>query len=222
MKDFPFFTTEYGVASLVLREIPYKQEAYITIQDAQPGQAEDLLKECVSFCRMCGGEKIYSAGHEILEKYPLHTTVLEMRGPVLPDPDKTEHLFPVTDATVSQWRQLYNEKMRSVDCAATQTAFDEKRIVGSGGAYFVHQAGELLGIGWLEGNKLLAVCGAKPGAGERVMHTLMTLVDEDQMVLEVASTNVKAIRLYERLGFIKVREIKRWYRVLQEICNCEA
>ena len=212
MKDFPFFTTEYGVASLVLKEIPYKEEAYITIQDAQPGQEEDLLKECISFCRMCGAEKIYAAGHDFLSRYPLHTAVLEMRGPVQPDPEKTEHLFPVTDATVSQWRQIYNEKMRSVDCAATQTAFDEKRIVSSGGAYFVHHEGALLGIGWLEDNKLLAVCAAEPGMGERVMHTLMSLVDDEQMVLEVASTNQKAIRLYEKLGFEQVGRRKNYYR----------
>lgn len=213
MKDFPFFTTEYGVASLVLKEIPYKGEAYITLRDAQPGQEEDLLSECVSFCRMAGAENIFAAGHSILEQYPLHTAIYEMRGEAWVEDALLENLFPVTDATVTQWRQIYNEKMRSVDCAATQTAFDEKRIVSSGGAYFIHHEGELLGIGWLEGSELLAVCAAKPGAGEQVMHTLMSLVTGDQMTLEVASTNSRAIRLYERLGFIKVREKQRWYRV---------
>lgn len=213
MKDFPFFTTEFGVASLVLREIPYREEAYITIQDAQAGQAEELLKECVAFCRMAGAEKIYAAGHEILENYPLHCAVVEMRGQAWVDPVKLKNLFPVTEASVTQWRNLYNEKMRSVDCAATQTAFDEKRIVESGGAYFVHDRGEVLGIGWMEDTLLLAICGAKPGAGEQVMHTLMSMVENSDMTLQVASTNEKAIRLYEKLGFIKVREIKRWYRV---------
>lgn len=213
MKDFPFFTTEYGVASLVLKEIPYKEEAYITLRDAQPGHEEDLLAECISFCRMAGAEKIYAAGHAWLERYPLYTSVYEMRGEARTDGEKLENLFPVTDATVAQWRQIYNEKMRHVDCAATQTAFDEKKIVTSGGAYFVHHEGELLGIGWLDGSALLAVCAAKPGAGERMMHTLMSLVEGDQMTLEVASTNERAIRLYERLGFIKVREKQRWYRV---------
>ena len=32
MKDFPMFTTEYGIASLVLKEIPYKKEAYIMLR----------------------------------------------------------------------------------------------------------------------------------------------------------------------------------------------
>lgn len=214
MKDFPFFTTEAGVASLVLKEIPYREEAYITIRDVQPGQLAELLQECVSFCRMAGAERIYAAGHEKLESYPLHTAVYEMRGQALVDQEKVENLFPVTDATVTEWRRIYNEKMRTVDCAATQTAYDEKEIVSSGGAYFVHHSGELLGIGWLRDTELLAVCGVKPGAGERVMHTLMSLVEGDQMTLEVASTNERAIRLYERLGFIKVREVKRWYRVI--------
>ena len=34
MRDMPFFETEYGVASLVLKEIPYQEVAYITILDA--------------------------------------------------------------------------------------------------------------------------------------------------------------------------------------------
>ena len=45
------------------------------------------------------------------------------------------------------------------------------------------------------------------------MHTLMSLIEGDQMQLEVASTNTRAIRLYEKLGFVPVREIRRWYRV---------
>ena len=45
------------------------------------------------------------------------------------------------------------------------------------------------------------------------MHTLMSLVEGDQMTLEVASTNKKAIRLYEKLGFLVTRELERWYSV---------
>ena len=45
------------------------------------------------------------------------------------------------------------------------------------------------------------------------MNTLMSLVEGAQLRLEVASTNERAIRLYEKLGFIKTGEISRWYRV---------
>ena len=33
------------------------------------------------------------------------------------------------------------------------------------------------------------------------------------MALEVASTNARAIRLYEKLGFLKTAEVSRWYCV---------
>ena len=211
MKDFPVFTTEYGVASLILKEIPYRQEAYIHLQATQ--QPEELLAECVSFCRICGAEGIYARGHEFLEQYPLHTAVYEMRGEAWVDESKLEQLFPVTEKTVGKWRRICNERMRGVDNAATQEARDEKEILASGGAYFVHSNGTLLGIGWIRDNTLLAVASVEPGAGERVMHTLMSLMPGLTMTLEVASTNERAIRLYEKLGFIKTREISRWYRV---------
>ncbi|MGM9550322.1 MAG: hypothetical protein ACI3V5_10850 [Faecousia sp.] len=213
MKDFPCFATENGVASLILKEIPYRQEAYIRIQDVQPGQFVPFLEECVSFCRMAGAEKIYAKGPGELSHYPLHAAVYEMRGEAWVDQDKLVNLFPVTEATAGEWRQICNERMRAIDCAATQTAGDEKEILESGGAYFVHSAGELLGIGWLNDTELLAVCSVKPGAGERVMHTLMSLVEGGQMTLEVASTNSRAIHLYEKLGFLRTGEKVRWYRV---------
>ena len=213
MRDFPIFTTEYGVSSLTLKEIPYKKQAFIHIRDVQEDFFKENLAECVSFCRMCGAEAIFAAGHEKLEEYPLYTEVLEMRGVARSDPEKLRCLFPVTEQTVGRWRDIYNEKMRGVDNAATLEKRDEGRLC-KGGAYFVHADGKVLGIGWLEEEKLLAVAAAEPGAGETVMHTLMSLAEGAQLTVEVASTNWRAIRLYERLGFVKTARIGSWYRVL--------
>ena len=213
MRDFPIFTTDFGVSSLVLKEIPYKNEAYIRIRDVQEAFFGEHLQECVSFCRMAGAERIFAAGHGKLEKYPLFTAIYEMKGTARVEEEKVANLFPVTEQTVGQWRQTCNERMRSIDCTATQTARDEKEILESGGAYFVHDCGELLGIGWLRDGELLAVAAVKPGVGERVMHTLMSLAEGETVTLEVAATNERAIRLYERLGFVKTKEKARWYRV---------
>ena len=213
MKDFPVFTTDQGVSSLILKEVPYRQEAYIHIRDVQPDGFEEHLKECVSFCRMAGAAKICATGHDLLDTYPLYTSVYEMRGTAWVDQSKLENLFPVTEATVTRWRSVMNERLRNVDNAATLTAYDEKKILESGGAYFVHHAGELLGVGWLEDTKLLMVASVKPGAGERVMHSLMSLVEGADMTLEVASTNERAIRLYEKLGFLKCAELISWRNV---------
>ena len=212
MKDFPVFPTEFGIASLVLKEIPYRGEAYIIIQDTQ--QPEELLKECISFCRMCGAEKVYARGHEITTRYPLLCGIVQMRGEIFVDESKVEHLWPVTEETVSRWRQLMNERLRGVDNARTLEKKDEQEILNCGGGYFVHRDGELLGAGWLFDGELKLLASCKKGVGERVCHTLFSAEPQRQIKLEVASTNEKAIRLYEKLGFVAVAELWRWYRVL--------
>lgn len=213
MKDFPVFTTDWGVSSLVLKEIPYREEAYIHIQDVQPGEFENHLNECVAFCRMAGAEKIYASGSDLLQRYTVHTSLYEMHGAAWVDHSKLENLFPVTEETVGRWRRLCNERLRAVDHAATLTSADEKKILQSGGAYFVHHDGELLGVGWIDDTKLLLIASVKPGAGLQVMHTMMSLIEGADMSIEVVSTNDRAIRLYEKLGFVKTREIIRWHRI---------
>ena len=213
MKDFPFFATEFGVAGLELREIPYRGEAYIRIREVVPGKLGQLVEECASFCRMAGAERVYAQGHPGLSEWPLYTAVLEMRGTAWVDERKLACLFPVTEETVSQWRQLCNEAMGSVDNAATLEARDEEHILREPGAYFVHDNGRLLGIGWLKDGELRTVAAMQRGVGERVMHTMMSLAEGEPIRLEVASTNTRAIRLYERLGFVTVGEQSRWYVV---------
>lgn len=211
MRDFPVFTTEYGVASLILREVPYRKEAYIIIQSTL--QPEELLKECISFCRAVGAEKIYARGHEYTEQFPLHVIIYEMRGQVEPDESKVEHLWPVTAETIGKWRELLNERMLNVDNAGTLEKRGEQEILDLGGAYFVHRAGELLGAGWIVEDELKLVASFKKGMGERVLHTLLSASRPEQLRLDVVSTNDPAIRLYERMGMEKTAELRRWYRV---------
>ena len=99
-----------------------------------------------------------------------------------------------------------------MDNAGTLTAQSDKKILEQGGAYFVHRAGEMLGAGWLLNGELKLIA-AVPGNGEKVMHTLMSLQPEAPLELDVASTNAKAIRLYEKLGFVQTQELCRWHKV---------
>lgn len=212
MRDIPIFTTEYGVASLILKEIPYKKIAYIRLRTIVPGFQKELLEECAVFCRMAGAERIFAAAEEPLD-LPLAVSVWKMQGQCCPDAELTASLFPVTEETAAQWRRLYNEAMAPVDNAATLESRDETRIARSSGTYFVHDAGKLLGIGWVEDNQLLAIASVEKGQGKRILHTLMTLLQGQTMTLEVASTNIKAICLYEGMGFLKTGEVSRWYQL---------
>lgn len=210
MRDIPMFTTAYGVASLALSQIPYRGRAYIHVRSAVEGQLEALVQECVAFCRAAGAKTVYWACQD-RQDLP-YSAVLEMRGQAAAEPALTQSLFPVTAQTVGKWRQIHNERMQDVDHAAYLTEADEKMLL-SCGAYFIHRDGELLGIGWLEEDTIRAIASVRPGAGESVAHTLMSLAQGD-LRLEVAATNTRAIRLYEKLGFVKVRELQRWYEII--------
>ena len=211
MKDIPIFTTEFGVASLVLKEIPYQETAYIIIRDSL--DPEKLLEECLGFCRACGAEKIYATGHPALENGLFLTAMWEMRRDVAGIPDTDAALWPVQSQTLAQWRDLYNQKVKFVPNGAWMTEADGKAMLQKGDGYFVHRGGELLGIGRASGEMIDWVASVKPGAGRGVVCALSHALTGDVAVLTVASGNNKAVRLYESLGFIRSKEISRWYYV---------
>lgn len=211
MKDIPMFTTDNGIASLILKEIPYKSAAYIKIQSSLEPKA--LLDECVSFCRMAGADSVYATGHPYLEGYPLYTAVQRMQCPADALPETDAALFPVQERTLDTWRELYNYKMANVPNSAYMTVADARKMLDRGNGYFVHRNGELLGIGIAGGDRIDAVISAVPGAGADVVLALRHALSADTAMLEVASVNKRAIRLYEKLGFICIGEISRWYKI---------
>lgn len=212
MKDFPFFTTENGVASITLKEIPYTKTAYIKIQDSL--EPEKLIEECVGFCKMAGAEKILGSGHLFLEQYPLYTQIVQMARLRDGLPDTDAALFPVMEQTLCRFREIYNDRMSAVPNSSFMSISESKELLQRGNGYFIHRGEMLLGIGIASGEKIDAVISICPGAGEDVVLALNHALSGDQAVLEVASTNYRAIRLYERIGFVKTVEISRWYRLL--------
>lgn len=212
MIDMPMFTTQYGVASLFLREIPYRGRAHIKIQSSL--DPEKLLEECISFCRVCGAEWIDAAGHAYLEKYPLITAILAMQCQRDHIPLTDACLFPVTEQTVDKWLSIYNERMAQVPNAAYMDSRDGKELLKSGDGYFVHRNGVLLGIGKAKDDFIDTVISVQPGAGETVVQALVSTLNCDTVRLWVASANTRAIALYERMGFIFTKELSRWYHVL--------
>lgn len=212
MRNIPMFMTENGVGSITLKEVPYKGIAYVNIHASE--QPVEFLKECVDFCVMAGAEEVFASGHEILENYPLHNTILQMSVLRESLPVCDALLFPVTENTAEEWRSIYNEKMRSVDNASSMTRQDMDKLIAQGGGYFVHREEMLLGVGIARGEMIESVIAVKPGAGREVLLALCGCLSAERIFLEVASTNFRAIKLYENLGFIPVSEISRWYDVL--------
>lgn len=214
MRDFPFFNTEYGVASLVLKEIPYQLTAYITLRDAS--EPEKLLAECVDFCRVCGAERVYATGHRILEQYPFYTAMWLMRCEKTALPDTDASLFPVQENTLEQWQRIYNEKVRRVPNGAWMTNKEAYKMLQDGSGYFVHRGEKLLGIGKVSGGEIQWVASTAPGAGKDVVCALSHAAWADSLELTVASENKKAVKLYEDLGFTPIQELSHWYHVYKK------
>lgn len=212
MRDIPMFCTELGVASLALNKIPYTKEAYIHLRDSKDNEA--FLKECCDFCKAAGAESVYATGDDWLSHYPHHTTIIRMQccRELLNDTDAM--LFPVQDSTIEMWREIYNEKMANVSNASYMTSFAAKKRLASGGLYFVHKCGSLLGIGAIAGNCIEAIAAVESGTGKDVMLALCSVVTDPIVTLIVSIDNAPAMVLYNKLGFVAVEEIEKWYKIL--------
>lgn len=212
MRDFPMFSTENGVGSLVLKEIPYNATAYVTIRSSS--FPTEFLRECAEFCRAVGARKVYATGHVCLEEYPYFMSVLQMSAPIELFTDTDACLFPVTEKTMKRWQEIYNDRMKNVHNSAYMSDRAAEELLKQGGAYFVHRDSQLLGIGVARGDQIECVAAVVKGCGETVMHALAHALMCERVILEVASTNQPAIRLYERMGFLKTAEKSRWYKII--------
>ena len=207
LKDIPVFTTDNGVASLVLKEIPIRNVAYIKILSSATPKL--LLDECTDFCKACGAERILFSGIES-DEYELAAVIVQMQASDLRESDAL--LFPATEETIAYWREIYNKRMADVPNAAWMTKADEKKLLVDADCYFVHKNGELIGIGKASGDEVETVVSVVRGSGERVLLALASVLDSNVVKLNVAIENVRAVRLYERLGFTRIREVSRWYK----------
>lgn len=210
MKDLPLFTTPNGVATIILRNVPYTRTAYIRLCDAvAPGE---FIKECCDFCRAVGAERVFATGHELLSQYDLHTRILKMqRDNNLPETDAA--VLPVQAETMEQWREIYNEKMATVPTAAMISFHEAKKYLAEGNCYFVHQGDTLLGIGVVSENRIDAIASIVPGEGRRVLSALSKALLSDTIELYVAENNLPAMKLYQSLDFVTTGVVEQWHKI---------
>lgn len=212
MRDIPMLQTPYGTAGLVLREIPYQQDAYVRIQCVT--DPSGLIGECVDFCRAAGAEHVFATGHSCLESYPLSTVILSMTCDKETIGETDAALWPVQENTAKAFQQIYNEKIVHVPNGAWMDHKDVEEMLARGDGYFVHRGETLLGIGRVYDGSILWVAAVTKGAGADVVKALAGAVHTDTVKLDVASVNEKAKSLYERLGFVAVAEKSRWYQIV--------
>ena len=215
MKDIPIFTGQFGIATLILREIPHKRWAYVMIRSAREGKLEALLEECGQFCRMAGAERVLATADEPLTFLPHVHDMLELTcdRAALPPLEAPVELVPVDGENWAQFRRIYNALFREIPNAVTYTENDLPRILEQGRAYLAVEGGQAVGIGVCQNRELSAI-GVLPefrGMGTRLALTLLASMPGETITLRVSSSNGPALGLYEKLGFRRSRVLSRWY-----------
>ena len=212
VRNIPMFTTEYGVAVLVLEKIPYTREAFVRIHSSM--EPEILLGECVDFCKAAGAETVYGCGHEYLENFPIHTAIIAMERMKKDLPVTDCSLQPVQPHEVDSWREDYNRRMAGIPNGAYLTIRGCQELVAKGGCYYVRKGEETIGLGVVNGDQIDAVASLKAGCGREVLLALCTAVAGNRVRLEVADQNIPAVKLYKSLDFVAKETISRWYKII--------
>lgn len=209
MKNISMFTTEYGVADLFLKNVPYSGIAFVQILSTS--SCFNFLKECYDFCRAIGAEKIYASGNDALKQLPVYTEILSMSRKADVAYESDCILVPVMSETSESWRSIYNSCMADVPAADYMSKSDMRSHLKNGDAYYIYRNDELLGIGIASGETIYAVAGLKPHVGELLMTALFGVLSGETIHLKVAAKNRKARSLYTKLGFSLDAVVETWY-----------
>lgn len=212
MKDIPLFSTQNGVASLTLKEVPYSKKAYIRIQSAL--DAEQLLTDCVAFCRAIGAEEIYATGDTVLEKYPVHTEIVKMAGKLDVTEVRNAKALPLITADITFFRETYNEKMAAVPNSSYMSQADAVKLLADAQGYIIELNCERIGIGIAGDGMIKMLATTVSGTGRTVLNALASELPNEEIMLEVATENERAMQLYLRAGYRVIEHIATWYKIL--------
>ena len=200
MKDIPIFTGCDGIATLILREIPYRGEGFVLVRSVFT-TLDKCLRECEGFCRAAGAETVYFGGNADFSAYPIYAKLISREICKQNLPQTTACAVPAQDLEV--WAQIYNEKFAAVPAAQTcrkaENAFD------------IFRDGIRIGIGQVEGNIIRSVAAIERGFGADCIAALARLYEGETVQLLCAEQNERAMRLYDRLGFSRGEVKEAWY-----------
>ncbi len=215
MKNIPVFTSSYGIATLILREIPWNRTAYVLIQSVWNDQKAALLEECKGFCRAVGAEQIYASWE--LEALPAEPAWemwrMSRKKAGLPRSEKPAALEALTKGNSGEYLRIYNACFRQVPCAASYDQTSLEPLYGEEVAWLAKVDGVYAGVAEISKTGLegIAVLPEYRGLGYELALAVLPMVPSAELRLKVASTNLRAISLYERLGFTQTGVEKRWW-----------
>lgn len=217
MKDIPMFTGTHGMASLVFREVALTGCAYVVVRAVWNGQKAAFLQECLDFCRAVGAEQVYATYgvEELPAKHGWDMIAMEAEKEGLPvgNPVEIEELTPENG---SHFLEIYNHCFRDVPGASVYGEADLKRLYDTDCAWLCKKDGQYAAIAEISeaGLESIAVLPEYRGLGYDLALAVLPMVPRKTICLKVAGTNEKALALYERLGFQRVKIVGRWWQIM--------
>ena len=217
MKNIPMFTGQHGMATLVFKELSFSGSAYVVVRAVWTGETAAFLEECRGFCRAVGAEKIYASWEEKSlpadHAYDVLGLYREKAG--LPLPNREVELEELRPENGEEYLRIYNTCFRSVAGAASYDKQDLRRLYGQDCAFLAKMDGQYAAVTEIskEGLESVAVLPEHRGLGHDLSLTVLPMVPNPILRLKVASSNLRALNLYRRLGFVQENVRSRWYQL---------
>lgn len=225
MRDIPIFEGKYGLASLILREIPARRLAYAVLRCPAENKLTELAEECRLFCSLAGAEHVFCCYESPVPGWQIAAQVERWD---FSRADRKEPLCagfsmaPVDASRLQTYQSAYQAAFAPVWFAARCDEGDLQRIQKSGTAYLIYNSdGTLIGLGEWCGAELaaVAVTPAGRGRGIAVLQKLLEAAPEGPLFLQTTSANFAAVRLYQNAGFIRGPALAYWC-ASPEACKC--
>ena len=217
MRNIPMFTAANGMASLILREIPYSGRAYVMVRSVWNGRIEGLLRECADFCRAAGASEVLASDgkNDLPADHAYDILRLTVERAALPMLERPVELVPVSGENGDAYLKIYNGCFREVPGAASYDKKDLQRLVTGKTGFLAVQDGDYAGVVELDPDGIagIAVLPRHRGLGHDLALTALQQVKTETLCLKVADTNRRAVALYRRLGFGNDTLVSRWWRI---------
>lgn len=215
MQNIPVFTAANGLASLILREIPYSGRSYVMLRSVWNGGVKALVEECAAFCRMAEAETVYVSQdcEELPFPHAYDMVELSCRREDLPPLAEPVRLIPLTADRAEQWRAVYNGCFLPIAGAAAYDRREMNRLLKDKTAFWVEQDGMCAAIveQKTDGLAAIAVLPEFRGMGTAVALTALRQLHAPVLTVRTASTNGPALAMYGRLGFTQTKTVSRWW-----------
>lgn len=206
--------SDTGNYEIVIGEIKVSNKAYIIIKNGN----NDTVLEAIDLIKKYNPKEIYITYRcDIVNKFDFAYSIYEyVYNYELTKSYKEIKIIPVELSNRAELKDIINTAMKNVSGAKTLNNNDILDYVNKKNAYYFLYKKEYIGAAIYNDN-FIDTFVIKPiyqnkGLGSMCLSKLLYKIGTTTTLL-CASDNLKAIKFYEKNGFIKTKVYSNWYKV---------